>query len=118
MVVVCLFHLYPPVTRKRRWHCILYESVPASELSISEFSSCFFDFLPLNLQLVQSHQAWDIHPKAPYPRTQQYVRRDESVGVESQTTLSSSHGRCKNGALTIDHAADICSCYSLLDAQH
>jgi len=36
---------------------ILDESAPASELSISEFSSCFFDFLPLNLRLVRSHQA-------------------------------------------------------------
>jgi len=26
---VCLFHLYPPVTRKRRWRYILDESVPA-----------------------------------------------------------------------------------------
>jgi len=26
-------------------------------LSISKFSGCFFDFLPLNLLLVKSHQA-------------------------------------------------------------
>jgi len=25
----CLFHLYPPVTRKRRWRYILDESAPA-----------------------------------------------------------------------------------------
>jgi len=29
---------------------------PLRNLSISEFFSCFFDFLPLNLLLVQSHQ--------------------------------------------------------------
>jgi len=29
----------------------------AYEKSISEFSGCFFDFLPLNLLLVPSHQA-------------------------------------------------------------
>jgi len=34
---VCLFHLYPPVTRKRWWRYILDESAPASELSISAF---------------------------------------------------------------------------------
>jgi len=50
-----LFHLYPSVTRKRRWRYILDESAPAYELSISEFSD---DFLPLNLLLVRSHQQW------------------------------------------------------------
>jgi len=47
----------PPVTRKRRCCNILDESTPAQELSNSEFSVCFFDFLPLNLLLVRGHQA-------------------------------------------------------------
>jgi len=57
ILFVSLFHLYTPVTRKRRWRYILNEFAPVYELSISEFSGCFFDFLPLNLLLVRSHQA-------------------------------------------------------------
>jgi len=30
--IVCLFHLNPPVTRKRRWRYILDEPVPAEEV--------------------------------------------------------------------------------------
>jgi len=30
---VCLFHLYPPVTRKRRWRYILDEFAPALALT-------------------------------------------------------------------------------------
>jgi len=49
-----LFKLSSPVTRKRG---ILEESAPAQELSIPEFSGCFFDFLSVNLLIVRSHQA-------------------------------------------------------------
>jgi len=52
---VCLFHLYPPVTRKRRRRYILDESAPAQKFSISFFFNSFFDFLPLNLLLVRNH---------------------------------------------------------------
>jgi len=34
------------------WRYVLDESAP-----ISEFSGCFFDFIPLNLLLVRSYQA-------------------------------------------------------------
>jgi len=33
----------------------LNESAPAQELSISKFSDCFFDFVPMNLLLVRNH---------------------------------------------------------------
>jgi len=39
-----LFHLYPPVTRKRRWRYILDESTPARSCPFSEFSGCVFDY--------------------------------------------------------------------------
>jgi len=52
---VCLFYLYPPVTRKRRW-CYQTNTHPLN-FPFSEFSGCFFDFLPLNLLLVRSYQA-------------------------------------------------------------
>jgi len=57
LFVVFFFHLHPAITRKRRWRYILDESAPAYELYISEFSGCFFDFLPRNFLLLQSHQA-------------------------------------------------------------
>jgi len=53
----CLFHLYPPVTRKRLWRYVLDESAPTEELSIFEFFGCLFDYVPLYLLLVRSHQA-------------------------------------------------------------
>jgi len=52
----CWIHLYSPITRKQRWRYILNESAPAYELSISEFSGWFVDFLPLNLLLVRRQQ--------------------------------------------------------------
>jgi len=55
---VCLFHLYPPVTKKRRWPYILDESEPAyRSCPFPSFPVISIDFLPLNLLLVRSHQA-------------------------------------------------------------
>jgi len=51
---VCLFHLYPPVTRKRRWRYIWTNP--------TEFAAC------------SKPPSRDNHRKAPYPRTQQRVR--------------------------------------------
>jgi len=50
-----LFHLYPHVTRKRRWRYILDDN--PHPLRSCPFPSLPFDFLPLNLLLVRSHQA-------------------------------------------------------------
>jgi len=59
MISVCCFCsiFILLVKRKRRWRYILDESALALELSISNFSSCFFDFFTLNLLLVRSHKS-------------------------------------------------------------
>jgi len=56
--VACLFYLYPPVTRKRRWRYMLDESAPAyRSYPFPRFPVISFDFLPLNLLLIRNHQA-------------------------------------------------------------
>jgi len=95
---VCLFHLYPPVTRKRRWRYILDEFAPALEFSISKFSGCFFDFLPLNLLLVRSHQAEIIILKRLIKDATTLPTR---VIVEPRSRDRDHTVRRKNGALTL-----------------
>jgi len=64
----------------------------AKEFPVSKFSGCFFDFLPLNLLLVRSHQTEIIVVK----RLIQGHNNETRVGVEPR-----SHDRRKNGALTL-----------------
>jgi len=56
-LLVSLFHIYSPVTRKRQWRNILDEFASALEFYINEFSGSFFDLFTVNLLLVRSDQA-------------------------------------------------------------
>jgi len=70
-----LFHLYSPFAKASDGGAVLDESALAYEFFISEFSGCFFDFLPLILLLVLKPPSRNNHRRATYPRTQQHVRR-------------------------------------------
>jgi len=81
----------------------------AEELSISAFSGCFFDFLPLNLLLVRSHQAEIIIVKHLifYPRCNPHNNMSDEGGSWFKITQLWSHSCHKNSTLTLSATLNI-----------
>ena len=91
IIVDWLLHLYPPITRKRRWSYPLDETPPAQKLTIFPAFHLTFDFFQHKFSACSEPPSRDNHRKRSYPRTQQRDQgaswtHDHAIKVVVKTT--------------------------------